>query len=113
MKLPTLNNNRDFLRVYRKGTSYVSPGLVTYVLKNKRCNLRVGITTSKKIGNSVQRSRCRRVIRAAFYDLVKETDLDLKRNVDLVFVSRSKTAFLKSTDVKTCMVSHLKKAGVL
>lgn len=113
MKLQTLKNNRDFVRAYRKGKSYVSYGLVTYVIKNKNCNLRVGLTTSKKVGNAVSRSRCRRIIRAAFYDICGEFHVDMHQNVDIVFVARTKTSFLKSTDVKRLMLSHLKESGVL
>lgn len=31
----TLKENRDFLRLYRKGKCYVSSSLVTYVLKTE------------------------------------------------------------------------------
>ena len=63
----SLKENRDFRRLYTRGKSFVSPSLVTYVMKNRRSGgIRVGITTSKKIGNAVTRSRARRVIREAF-----------------------------------------------
>ena len=55
-----MKENRDFRRVYARGRSYVSPSLVTYVLKNRNAALRVGITTGKKVGNAVKRSRSRR-----------------------------------------------------
>ena len=63
----TLKDNRDFSRLYRRGKSFVSPVLVTYVIKNKSDNLRFGITTGKKVGKAVKRTRARRVIRAAYY----------------------------------------------
>lgn len=109
MTASTLKNNRDFARVYRFGKSYVSSGLVTYVLKNKKNNLRVGITTSKKIGKAVQRNRCRRIIRAAFCAI----DSEYRTGYDIVFVARTRTSFLKSTDIKTYMTKHLLDAGVL
>ena len=65
----TLKDNRDFSRLYKRGKSFVSPVLVTYVMKNKNNNLRFGITTGKKVGKAVKRSRARRVIRAAYYEL--------------------------------------------
>lgn len=40
--------NSSFRRAYAKGKSFVSPILVTYVLKNRAHCIRVGITTSKK-----------------------------------------------------------------
>lgn len=105
----TLKKNRDFARVYRCGKSYVSSGLVTYVHKNKTNNLRIGITTSKKVGKAVVRNRCRRIIRAAFTPLIPR----LKTGYDIIFVSRTRTAFLKSTDIAGMMIGHLKNAGVL
>lgn len=104
----TLNENRDFHRLYKKGKSFVSPELVIYILKNKKDNLRYGITTGKKIGNAVKRSRARRVIRAAF----RECANDLKSGYDIVFVARGKTPFVKSTQVKSAMVYHFNKAQI-
>ena len=60
----TLNQNRDFLRLYRKGQSLVSPVLVTYARRNGSKARRVGITATKKIGGAVQRNRAKRLIRA-------------------------------------------------
>ena len=108
MNAVTLNHNRDFQRIYRRGKSRVSSGLVTYVTKNNSNNLRIGITASKKIGKAVQRNRCRRIIRAAFDNL--ESD---KKGYDIVFVARTKTKFLKSTDIERYMREHLKELGVL
>ena len=104
----TLKENRDFHRLYKKGKSYINPVLVTYVLKNKSANLRYGITTGKKIGNAVRRSRARRVIRAAFRELSPE----LKRGYDIVFVARGKTPFVKSTQIKSVMKYHFEKAQI-
>ena len=69
----------------------------------------MGITTSKKIGNAVERNRSRRVIRAAFRDNLPS----VKGGYDFVFVARSKTKYLKSTDVSGIMNKHLAKAGVI
>ena len=83
----TLKDNRDFSGLYRRGKSFVGPVLVTYVLKNKSDNLRFGITTGKKIGKAVRRTRSRRVIREAYYKLYP----DIKKGYDFVFVARGKT----------------------
>ena len=104
----TLKENRDFHRLYNKGMSFVSPALVSYILKNKSDNLRYGITTGKKIGNAVKRSRARRVIRAAF----KECAPKLVCGYDIVFVARGKTPFVKSTKIKIIMESHFKNARI-
>lgn len=100
--------NRDYRRVYGRGKSFVSPALVTYVLKNKTKNVRYGITTSKKIGKAVRRNRSKRIIRAAFDGLSPK----IPPGYDFVFVARTKTSTLKSTDIEACMKKQLKKAGV-
>lgn len=87
----------------------VSPALVTYVRKNRGEGVRVGITTSKKVGNAVKRSRCRRVIRAAFRSLYPR----VAPGYDFVFVARGRTPFLKSTQICRVMAAHLREAGAL
>ena len=106
----SLKENRDFRRLYTRGKSFVSPSLVTYVMKNRRSGgIRVGITTSKKIGNAETRSRARRVIREAF----RAAYPHVRPGYDFVFVARGKTAFLKSTQVHRVMMAQFKEAGVL
>ena len=43
-----IKENRDFRRIYTRGKPYVSPVVVTYILKNRSQNVRVGITTGGK-----------------------------------------------------------------
>lgn len=105
----TIKENRDFSRIYKKGKSFVSPALVTYIMKNKSHNLRYGITTGKKIGNAVKRTRARRVIRASYYHLFHE----IKPGYDFIFVARGKTPFVKSQVVEKAMRQHLRSAGLL
>lgn len=78
-------------------------------MKNRAGICRVGITSSKKIGNAVERNRARRVIRAAY----RSVEDKICGNYDIVFVARTKTIFMKSGDLATVMLSHLKKAGVI
>ena len=79
-----IKNNCDFRRIYGKGKSFQGPALVSYVMKNRAGICRVGITTSKKIGNAVERNRARRVIRAA-YSMIEDK---VSGNYDIVFVAR-------------------------
>ena len=108
-KFISICSNNDFRRLYAKGKSFVSPLVVVYVKKNRNQGLRVGITTSKKIGNAVLRNRSRRVIREAFRELSPR----VKSGYDLVFVARGRTPHVKSTDVRRHMEKELTAAGVL
>lgn len=105
----TLKENRDFSRIYRRGKSFVSPVLVTYVLKNKSGATRYGITTGKKVGKAVSRTRARRVIRTAYRELYPQ----LRSGYDFVFVARAKTPAVKSYVITRAMKSHLSQAGAL
>ena len=106
---PVLNQNKDFKTLYYRGKSQVHPLLVTYVRKTNRAETRVGITVSKKVGTAVKRSRCRRVIRAAYRFL----RCNVRDGYDIVFVARTRTAFVKSDEVLRVMRTHLKSLGVL
>jgi len=107
--METLKLNGDFRRAYGRGKSLASPALVTYALRNRQGKCRYGITASKKVGNAVERVRCRRVIREALRTLDKPP----RGNWDLVFVARGKTKHMKSTQIQETMREHLTKLGVL
>lgn len=108
-KLVPICRNNDFRRIYARGKSYVSRLVVVYALKNRTKNVRVGITTSKKVGNAVQRNRSRRVIREAFRALAPR----VRPGFDLVLVARGKTPYVKSTDVRRQLERQLQAAGLL
>ena len=108
-KLVPICRNNDFRRIYARGKSYVSPLVVVYALKNRTKNVRVVITTSKKVGNAVQRNRSRRVIREAFRALAPR----VRPGFDLVLVARGKTPYVKSTDVRRQLERQLQAAGLL
>ena len=62
----TLKKNIDFQKVYKSGKSYANKYLVMYVLENGTDITRIGISVSKKVGNSIVRHRLARLIREAF-----------------------------------------------
>ena len=57
-----LKKNIDFGKVYRKGKSRANRQLVLYILSNGTDKNRLGISVSKKVGNSVVRHRIKRMI---------------------------------------------------
>ena len=111
-KYITLKENTDFNRVYYRGKSSAKPQLVVYSLKNRLGVCRIGITTSKKISNAVERNRSRRIIRAAFQSVIKDFDTEGK-GYDFVFVARTKTKYLKSTHIEKAMRECFVELGVM
>lgn len=62
----SLKKNKDFQIVYRQGKSYANKYLVLYVMKNNTGKNRIGISVSKKVGNSVVRHHLTRLIRESY-----------------------------------------------
>jgi ribonuclease P protein component len=82
--LISLKNSRQFSAVYRDGKSKANKYLVMYVLPNNQKEIRIGISVSKKVGNSIVRHRLTRLIREA-YRLHKE---ELISGFDIVVIAR-------------------------
>ena len=77
--------------------------------KNKSGAKRYGITTGKKVGKAVSRTRARRVIRTAYRELYPK----IREGYDFVFVARAKTPAVKSYVITRAMKNHLSQAGAL
>lgn len=81
----SLKKNKEFQTVYKKGKSYGNKYLVMYLLANDLEKNRVGISVSKKVGNSIIRHRLTRLIRES-YRLQEEK---FQCGYDIVIVART------------------------
>lgn len=100
----TLNDNRDFLRLYKNGRFTASKYTVIYVRPNGKSYNRLGITAGKKIGNAVCRNRAKRIIRQAYRD----SEISLPIGMDIVVVARKPICDIKSQE----LCGYMKKYGV-
>lgn len=62
----SLKKNGYFRNVYKYGKSYADRFFVMYVLENNLDRNRLGISVSKKVGNSVIRHHVTRLVREAY-----------------------------------------------
>lgn len=62
----SIKSSSVFKQVYHGGRSYANLYLIMYVLKNGTSTNRIGISVSKKVGNSVVRHRITRLIRESY-----------------------------------------------
>lgn len=81
----SLRKNREFLYVYRNGKSVANRFIVMYVMENGTERNRIGISASKKVGNSVVRHHLTRLIRES-YRLNEEK---FRSGLDIIVVMRT------------------------
>ena len=80
----SLKKNTDFRKVYHGGHSKANKYLVIYIRKNGTDKNRVGISVSKKVGNSIVRHRLTRLIRES-YRLQEER---FRCGLDIIVIAR-------------------------
>jgi len=103
MKFTTsLQKNRDFQLIYDCGDSYANKYLVMFIKKNDTQSNRLGISVSKKVGNSVIRHRVKRLIKES-YRLQEEM---FNSGLDMVIIARSTAKGIGFLEIESAVL-HL------
>ena len=122
MKFRAIKENHLFGKAYTKGKRAVTSALAVYVLPDyaakrleksdtrKQLKNRYGITVSTKVGGSVVRSRCRRIIREGLRAVEKEGNL--KQGFLVVIAARSVLPKFKSDRVRAELCASFAKLGM-
>ena len=122
MKFRAICENHLYSKAYSKGKRAVTAALAVYVLPDyeakrlakahpqKKTVNRIGLTTSKKLGGAVVRSRCRRIMREGLRSL--EAEKEIKRGFLIVIAARTAAVNLKSTDIKKQLDIAFTKLGM-
>lgn len=100
----SLKKNHDFRKVYENRKSFGNKFLVMYVLENHKDGNRIGISVSKKVGNSIVRHHLTRLIREG-YRLNEEK---FKAGYDIVVVARISAKEIGFREVESALL-HLGK----
>ena len=102
--MDSLKKNKDFQNVYRNGKSYADKYLVMYVLENGLESNRIGISVSKKVGNSVVRHHLTRLIREAY----RLNSNMFNSSLDIVVIARNTAKDKTYKEVESALL-HLAK----
>ena len=94
----------EFRNVYKRGASFANKYLVMYIADNNLAVNRLGISVSKKVGNSVVRHRTTRLIREAYRLNVDK----LQKGKDIVVVARVNSKGRSYFDIESAFL-HLAK----
>ncbi len=98
----SLKKNHQFQSVYKSGKSYANKYLVMYVTENGIGRNRIGISVSKKVGNSVVRHRITRLVRESY----RLQEAMFNSGLDIVIVARKNAASVGYAEIESALL-HL------
>ncbi|WP_408069735.1 ribonuclease P protein component [Butyrivibrio sp. JL13D10] len=109
-KTESLKKTADFKVVYKSGKSYADKNIVVYIRENNTSLNRLGISVSKKVGNSVVRHRFARLVREVY----RLHENIFNSGLDIVVVARSRAKDASYFDIEKSFLylagkSHLRK----
>ena len=96
----SLKKNRDFQYMYDYGSSYANRYLVMFVIKNDELVNHLGISVSKKVGNSVIRHRVKRLIKEA-YRLHED---EFNSGLNIVVIARSTASSVGYKEIESALL---------
>ena len=99
-----LKKNDDFRLVYSKGRSKANRFFIIYILKSGNDYNRIGVSVSKKVGNSVERHKIKRLVKESY----RLHEKMFNSGLDIVVIARSGAADLNYKDVESALL-HLMK----
>lgn len=102
--LISLKNKKQFDEVYSSKVSFANKYLVMYIKKNNFDYNQIGISVSKKVGNSVIRHRVKRLILESY----RLNHSRLMTGFDFVIVARNTSVGLSFKDIESAFL-HLCK----
>ena len=100
----SLKKNREFQSVYQAGRSRANRLFIMFILDNGLEDNRVGISVSKKVGNSVVRHRVVRRVREIF----RLHWGDVRKGQDIVVVARPSANASDYTECESAVIHLLR-----
>ena len=105
----SLKKNYQFRFVYNRGKSIANRLLVMYVVSNGTDGNRFGISVSKKVGNSVVRSRITRLLRESY----RLSESKFLAGYDIVVIARASAKEATYREVESALMHLLNKQKLI
>jgi len=105
----SLKKQQHFNKVYKSGKSIANNLLVMYTLSDKSNKNHLGISVSKKVGNSVVRHRTTRLIRESY----RINESFIKSGYTILFIARNDIINKTYKDVEGAMLNLFKKTNLI
>ncbi len=103
-----LKKNKQFTYIYKHGQTKHSQLLSVSYIKTKYQPFKIGFTVSKKIGNSVTRSKVKRLLREAVRLQLK----NINNGYNYIFIAREGIDQLNLDTIKNTIKELLIKSGL-
>ena len=105
----SLKKNYQFRFVYNRGKSIANRLLVMYVVRNGTDGNRFGISVSKKVGDSVVRSRITRLLRESY----RLSESKFLAGYDIVVIARASAKEATYREVESALMHLLNKQKLI
>lgn len=105
----SLKKNKDFQFIYQNGKSRGNRYLVMYVFRQDTMRNRVGISVSKKVGNSVVRHHLTRLIRESY----RLNEKKFVGGLDLIVIARPGAKERNFFEIESALLHLAKMHGIL
>lgn len=105
----SLKKNEQFREVYKKGNSFANKYLVVYVLENNRNKNFLGISVSKKVGNSVVRHRLARLIRESY----RLHENMFNSGLNIVVIARNSASSVSYHEIESALLHLFRLHGIM
>lgn len=105
----SLRKNQDFRVVYKQGKSFANKYLVMYVLKNIDEKNYLGISVSKKVGNSVVRHRVKRLIHESY----RLHENIFNSGLNIVVIARNSASSISYREMESALLHLSKLHGII
>lgn len=100
----SLKKNEQFREIYSTGKSFANKYLIMYLKKNEFNYNRIGISVSKKVGNSVVRHRITRLIRESY----RLSEGSILSGLDIIVVARVGAKGKDYSEIKSALLHLIK-----